>query len=152
GPCSAGSWGTPSCAPRPAWRRRGICRTACPWPAARRPAGRSARGSPPPPARPRTSGSSGGRVLDRDHARSRALLGGGQPAHRPPGGLVAEADVADLARLHRLAQYAEHFGERGEGLLRMVLVHQPPERVHRALRPVQLVEVDIVGPEALQAV
>ncbi len=60
--------------------------------------------------------------------------------------------MADLARLHRFGEDAQHLLERCEALLRMMLVHQPAEGVDAALRPMKLIEVDIVGLQPLQAV
>ncbi|CAH0314002.1 hypothetical protein SRABI70_04823 [Pseudomonas sp. Bi70] len=58
--------------------------------------------------------------------------------------------MADLAGLDLLFQRFEDFLDRG-GVAVLVLVAELAEEIGRALRPVQLVEVDPVGLQALEA-
>lgn len=73
-----------------------------------------------------------------------------QEGHGSPGRLVGQADVADLAGLDLL-------GECFEGLLQgrevfvLVAIAQLAEVVGAAFGPVQLVDVDPVGLQALEA-
>ncbi|MNN46183.1 hypothetical protein D3C81_1605530 [compost metagenome] len=60
--------------------------------------------------------------------------------------------MADLAGLDLFVEHLEGFFQRGEQVLRRVLVTQLAEEVGAALGPVQLVEVDPVGLQALEAV
>ncbi len=57
--------------------------------------------------------------------------------------------MADLARAHLLVEHFEGFFQRGEVVLWQVLVAQLAEEVGAALGPVQLVQVDAVGLQAL---
>jgi hypothetical protein len=59
--------------------------------------------------------------------------------------------MPDLAGLHEFAQDLQRLFERRPGLLRRVHIHQSPEHVDAALRPMQLVEVDVIGAQAFQA-
>jgi len=59
--------------------------------------------------------------------------------------------VADLAGLDLFTQHFQGFLQRGEVLF-LVAIAELAEEVGAALRPVQLVEVDPVGLQALEAV
>jgi hypothetical protein len=59
--------------------------------------------------------------------------------------------VADLAGAHLLVEHFEGFFQRREHVVGLVLVAQLAEEVGAALRPVQLVQVDAVGLQALEA-
>ncbi len=145
--------GTPSCARRPAGRRPDTCRRACPSPAARTPAARSARGSRPPPARPRTSGSSGG---SSSGSRPCAVP---RPARRRP----ASASCPRRSRCERptwriLPAFTASPSTPSTSANGVKVCSgscwyiSRPKAFDRALRPVQLVEVDIVGAQPPQAV
>ena len=90
-------------------------------------------------------------VLDRHRTRPATGFGQGEELHGAPRRFVGQADVADLAGLHLLIQRFEGFFQRGEVVFVLVLVAQLAEEVGTAFRPVQLVEVDPVGLQALEA-
>ena len=90
-------------------------------------------------------------VLDRHCTRPAAGFGQGEELHGAPRRFVGQANVADLAGLHLFVQGFERFLQWGEVVFVLVLVAQLAEEVGAALRPVQLVEVDPVGLQALEA-
>jgi hypothetical protein len=59
--------------------------------------------------------------------------------------------MADLAGAHLLVEHFEGFFQRREHVVGQVLVAQLAEEVGAALGPVQLVQVDAVGLQALEA-
>lgn len=90
------------------------------------------------------------RVLDRHCARPATAFGQLQEFHGAPRGFVGQADMADLADLDLLVEHFQGFFQRRE-LNVLVLVVELAEEVGRALGPVQLVQVDPVGLQALEA-
>ena len=60
--------------------------------------------------------------------------------------------MADLAGAHLFVEYFEGFFQWREQVVRQMLVAQFAEEVGAALGPMQLVQVDAIGVQALQAV
>ena len=75
---------------------------------------------------------------------------GPEKAHRPPRRLVGQTDKSDLAAGDELAQYAEDLVDGMAVALQMEVI-EAFEHAHRPVRPVQLVEVDVIGLKALEA-
>ncbi len=94
-------------------------------------------------------------VLDRLHPRQADFVRLAQVLHGAPGGLVGEPEVADLALTHELAHLDMHVEDVGQHLVAVLLVGVVVPRafpvVVPAARPVDLVEVDVVGLQAPQA-
>ena len=89
-------------------------------------------------------------ILRRDDARQAEFVGEPGELHDSPGVFVGDRDVAQLA-------FADQFGERFQlgadrraVALLVGLVLPLPEHRLVAFRPVQLIEVDVVGLQALQ--
>ena len=89
-------------------------------------------------------------VLDRDDAGKAHRLGGLEEGHHAPWRLVGEADEPDLALLYELAEHAENDLD-GMALALLVHIVEALEDAHRPVRPMKLIEVDIVGLEPLEA-
>ncbi len=89
-------------------------------------------------------------VLDRHHARQAVFPGQAEKLHHTPGRFVGNADMADLARGYLFSQDFKLRAYRHIGLFlgRVELVL--PEHRHIALRPMQLVEVDVIRFQASQ--
>ena len=93
-------------------------------------------------------------VLHRGDARRARLLREAEPCHRAPGAFVRQPEGADLARRHDLAErlgHGAHVVDRA-GLVLAGRVEAPvlAEVVGAAVGPVELVEVDPVGPETAE--
>ena len=73
-----------------------------------------------------------------------------QEAHGAPGRFIGQTDLADLAGAYQLIQRLQYLFQRGEVLLLMA-VAELAEVVGASLRPMQLVEIQIVGLQALEA-
>lgn len=91
-------------------------------------------------------------VLDRNDARPMAELGGAQETRHAPGRFIGQADVTNLAGLDETAQRFERFFDRN-----FVALCRPPigraacaPKRKRAIRPMQLVKVDVVGLQPLE--
>ena len=68
-----------------------------------------------------------------------------------PGRFVRDANVTDLARAHLFGQRFQRLQQRNSGGVITVLITELAKVVSLALRPVQLVEVEVIGIEAFQA-
>jgi hypothetical protein len=64
--------------------------------------------------------------------------------------LVGQADEPDLAEDDQPAQHAEDLVDRMAVPLDMQIV-EPLEHAHRPIWPMKLVEIDVTGPEPLEA-
>jgi hypothetical protein len=78
-------------------------------------------------------------------------------AHKAVGVVVTHAPASDLALLHEAAHGLGDLGERGRAALRDLALHVavlealPPVGLRRvARRPVEQIDVEVVGAEALQ--
>ena len=72
-----------------------------------------------------------------------------QMRHHAPRGFVGEAVAADFPRLHEFVQRGDGFGDgRQVGGVVEVVEAEGAEVVDAAFRPVQLVEVEVVGVQA----
>ena len=93
-------------------------------------------------------------ILDRSHARQRAIFSEPKPLRRSPCALVRQAGMADLAFAAQGFQAVEnllHMREGGGAVLAgRVVVPVLAEHVGAAVRPVKLVEIDIVGAHRAQ--
>ncbi len=69
----------------------------------------------------------------------------------PHGCFIGQADVADLAGLDLLVQCFEGVFQGRQVGFDLVLVTQLTEEIGAALWPVQLVQVDVIGLQALEA-
>ena len=95
-------------------------------------------------------------VLHGLHPWAANTFGHAQPLRGSPRRLVRQSDVTDAARLDlglQLAQYVLHVCDcAGLILMRRVVGPVLAEHVAAAVRPVQLIEVDVVGLEPPQRV
>lgn len=89
-------------------------------------------------------------VLHADHARQLVFTGGVEKLHQPPWPFVGQADVADLALVHQLGQRLQGFPWRGERALLGRIVEKITKHRRVALRPVQLIKIDVVGLQPAQ--
>ena len=90
-------------------------------------------------------------ILNGDHFGGRRL-GGSQKTHDPPRIFIRQADVSDLSRFDVVVQCIEDgFKIFFPGIVGVVSKTSYPKSVGITLRPVQLVEVDIVGLQSLEA-
>src|SRR5665811_1118691 len=78
------------------------------------------------------------------------LLGQPQKAHHAPGSLVGEPDEADLAVRDEFAERGEDLVD-GMGLAREPHIFESLEDTHGPVRPMKLVEVDIVRLKPAEA-
>ncbi|CFW18986.1 Uncharacterised protein [Bordetella pertussis] len=91
------------------------------------------------------------RVLDRGHLGQPVLLGCLQETRHAPRGFVGQADMAHLARAHEILQHLKRLFDRyGVGVVHP-RVGQLAESIGGAIGPVQLVEVQVIGLQALEA-
>src|SRR5690606_30462674 len=90
-------------------------------------------------------------VLYADDPRPATGFGQMQEAAGTPGGFVGQADMADLAGAHQVVQYVQGIVKGSDLLLGVVLVAELAEEAGVPVRPVELVAIDILGPQALQA-
>src|SRR5690606_19093299 len=67
-----------------------------------------------------------------------------------PGGFVGQADMADLAGAHQVVQYLQGILYGSDLLLGVVLVAELAEEAGVPGRPVQLIEIDMLGLQAPQ--
>src|SRR3569832_593821 len=91
------------------------------------------------------------RVLYAHDARQVELLCECEKLHDAPRRFFGDADVADLARAHQLAQCVQGLGDGHGVVVRVVLIAEMAEEVGLAVGPVQLIEVDVIGLQAFQA-
>mmetsp|Transcript_55223 Transcript_55223/g.131170 ORF Transcript_55223/g.131170 Transcript_55223/m.131170 type:complete len:288 (-) Transcript_55223:616-1479(-) len=89
-------------------------------------------------------------VLHRDGLRQALLHSEGRERHHAERRLVGEAPVPHLPLLDELSHSLELLLERHRRHLKAVVVLVGPEKRHVAVRPVDLQEVDIVRPQALE--
>ena len=90
-------------------------------------------------------------VLHAGDARQAGGIGQAHELGHAPRRLVADADMAHLARLHQPLQAAQLLVDRRDGAVTLRVEVQVAEHRHVARRPVQLVQVDDVGLQPLQA-
>ena len=90
-------------------------------------------------------------ILNSHDARQLVLLRQLQIAHHAPGRFVRHADIADFAGAHLLGQRFQRLQQRDGNRGLAVLIAQLAEIVSLALRPVQLIKIEVVGIQALQA-
>ena len=75
-----------------------------------------------------------------------------QIAHDAEGRFVRDANVANFARALELRQRVQRFEQRDNRSRIRPAVAQLAEAVGRALRPVNLIQIQIVGLQAFEAV
>ena len=90
-------------------------------------------------------------VLHAGDARQPGRIGQPHEFGHAPGCFVADAHVAHLAGLHQALQAAQLFVDRCDRSVVLRVVVQVAEHRHIARRPVQLVQVDDLGAQPLQA-
>src|SRR5690606_33005342 len=90
-------------------------------------------------------------ILDADDPRQTEVFGSLEKLRHAPGSLVGYADVADLAGLDLLGEYREGLLDRHALLALAPGVVALTEEVGAAIRPVQLVDVQVVGLQSIQA-
>ncbi|EDT42158.1 hypothetical protein BamMEX5DRAFT_2028 [Burkholderia ambifaria MEX-5] len=91
------------------------------------------------------------RVLDACDARQPELLGRAQELRDAPRRFVRHADRADLAGLHEFREHTQRFLDRHRIRIVDPRIRRAAECRRAAIGPVQLVQVDIVGLQALEA-
>ncbi|MNT09018.1 hypothetical protein D3C72_1437810 [compost metagenome] len=74
-----------------------------------------------------------------------------QVTHHAPRRFVRHPDITNFTGAHLLGQRFQRFQQGDGSLFVSVLVVELTEEVGRALRPMQLVEIEIIGVEAFQA-
>src|SRR5210317_1262573 len=84
------------------------------------------------------------------NARQFFVPGNAQIFHCPPRSFVRHADKTYFARRNEFVQCSERLLDRHTVGIDRLVESQPPETIGRPIRPMHLVEVDIVGAQALQ--
>ncbi|MNZ94649.1 hypothetical protein D3C78_1137630 [compost metagenome] len=90
-------------------------------------------------------------VLNRNDTRQLMFFSQLQVTHYTPWRFVRHPDIADFTGTHLFGQRFQRFQQGDGGLIVGVLIIELAEVVGRALRPVQLVEIEIIGVESFQA-
>ena len=91
------------------------------------------------------------RILDSDDTRQIVFIRQVQIAHYAKGRFVRDANVADFSRALALGQRFQRFQQRYGGGTLIPAVAELTKAVGWALRPVHLIQVEVVGLQALQA-
>ncbi|MNS93198.1 hypothetical protein D3C72_1273560 [compost metagenome] len=90
-------------------------------------------------------------VLDRRDARQVLVFGVAQELADAPRRLVGHADVADLAGAHEILQHGQRFLDRDGVLVLDPGIVQLTEGSRGAVRPMELVQIQVVRLQAFQA-
>ena len=90
-------------------------------------------------------------ILHTGDARQSIALGDGKQFHHAPRCFIADADVADLSRLHAIRQCRESLFQRCRVLVIFGVVAELAEIIGFSRRPVQLIEINVVRLQPLEA-
>jgi hypothetical protein len=90
-------------------------------------------------------------VLNRDNARQLVFFSQLQVAHYAPRRFIGYPDIADFTGAHLLGQRFQRFQQGNRSFIVGVLIIEFAEVVGLALRPVQLIKIEIIGVQPFQA-